>query len=204
MRDASGVVAGILLFALTIHYPGPLRILSIGGLAGAGILIGASIRHTPLLHAFGISKPDRRMLLFLIPATLLGILLGMATRHKFGLSLFPVSLGMMALVTPWIGAVEELIFRGYLQGTLLPVGRIFSILAASISHTCYKLLVILSLSSVLQFDLFFLVLWTLIGGTAFGVLRDLSRSSIPPLTAHALFDVVLYGGMWVAPVWVWS
>jgi membrane protease YdiL (CAAX protease family) len=197
-------VAGILLFALFIHHPGPLRVLAFVGLAGAGIWIGASIRHIPLLQAFGISRPSRKMFLFLIPATVLGIILGMATRHKYGLSSLPAAFGMMALVTPWIGAVEELIFRGYIQGTLLPVGRVFSILAASISHTCYKLLVIFSLSSVLQFDLFFLVLWTLIGGTAFGVLRDLSRSSIPPLTAHALFDVVLYGGMWIAPVWVWS
>ena len=204
IRDASGVLAGILLFAIFIHDPWPLRFLSFCGLAGAAILIAFSIRHTPVLHAFGILKPDRRIFLYAIPAILLGLLLGILTRHKFDLSPWPATIGSLALVAPSIGALEELVFRGYIQGQLLPAGRIFSLLYTTMAHTGYKLLVILTLSAPLQFDLFFLVLWTFLGGLAFSILRDLARSSIPPVIAHAIFDIMLYGGMSVAPVWVWS
>jgi membrane protease YdiL (CAAX protease family) len=75
---------------------------------------------------------------------------------------------------------------------------------ASTVHTCYKLLVILSLSVPLQFDFFFLVAWTFVGGILFGSLRELSGSTLPPVIAHAVFDVVLYGGLATVPVWVWT
>lgn len=199
-----GVVTGILVFAIFIHDPWPLRILSLSGLAGAAVLIAFSIRHISFLAAFGVSKPDRKLLLCMIPAIILGLLLGILTRNKFGLSLLPAAIGSVALIAPCVGALEELVFRGYIQGHLQPVGRLFSILFTSMAHTGYKLLVILSLSEPLQFNLFFLVLWTFIGGLVFGVLRDLARSSVPPVIAHAIFDVILYGGMSVAPAWVWS
>jgi len=204
IRDTVGVVTGILVFAIFIHDPWPLRILSLIGLAGAAVLIAFSIRRTSLLPAFGVSKPDRKTLLYTIPAIFLGFLLGILTRNKFGLSLLPVTIGSVALVAPCIGALEELVFRGYIQGYLQPVGRAFSIHIPSMAHTGYKLLVILSLSEPLQFNLFFLVLWTFIGGLVFGVLRDLARSSVPPVIAHTIFDVILYGGLSVAPSWVWS
>ena len=139
----------------------------------------------------------------MIPALILGVGLGWLTRATFDLTPFPESISRFAFIAPLIGATEELIFRGFIQGYLRPVGRIFSIVYTSTVHTCYKLLVILSLDIPLQFDFFFLVLWTFVGGLAFGVLREGSRSSLPSLTAHALFDIVLYGSYAVAPVWVW-
>ena len=63
----------------------------------------------------------------------------------------------MALVAPLVGAIEELIFRGYIQGQLLAGGKFFSILFASAFHTSYKLLLILTLAVPLQFDFFFLI-----------------------------------------------
>jgi membrane protease YdiL (CAAX protease family) len=204
IRDASVVLAGIILFAAFIHDPWPLRGLGLAGLAGAAVWIAWSIRHRAFLPAFGLSRPDRKILLYAIPAILLGLLLGIFTRHKFDLSTWPTTIGILALLSPCIGAGEELVFRGYMQGHLLAAGRIFSLLCASMAHTGYKIIVILSLSAPMQFDLFFLALWTFLGGLAFGVLRDLSRSSVPPVMAHAIFDIMLYGGLSAAPLWVWS
>ncbi len=62
----------------------------------------------------------------------------------------------------------------------------------------------MTLSLPLQFDLFFLVVWTLVGGLLFGLLREKSGSAFPPLIAHAMFDIVLYGGLATAPLWVWT
>jgi len=198
------VVAGILLFAGFIHSPLPLKSVAYVSLAGSGFLIGYSVRLNPLLPAFGLARIGRRSILFFIPALVLGAALGILTRYTFDLSALPVSLKSFVLTAPLVGATEELIFRGYIQGYMQSIGRLFSVIYASSVHTCYKVLVILSLSIPLQFDFFFLILWTFLGGTVFGLLKDLSRSSLPPVIAHAAFDIVLYGGLSVAPVWVWS
>ena len=204
IREVSIVVAGILLFALFIHNGWPLCLVAYSGMTGAALMIGYSTRHTPLLQTFGLSPVSTRTLLYCIPAILLGMGMGMLTRNTYDLSPLPGTVASFAFIAPFIGATEELIFRGYIQGYLRPTGRIFPVLYASTVHTSYKLLVILSLSIPLQFDLFFLVLWTFMGGLVFGTLRELAHSCIPPVIAHAIFDIVFYGAMAAAPLWVWS
>jgi membrane protease YdiL (CAAX protease family) len=204
IRDVSFSVLGILLFAAFIHQAFPLLLLAIGGLAGTGVVIAYSIRELTVPEAFGVDRFNRKVLFYSIPALLIGILMGMATRNSFDVSLFPSRITGVALVAPVVGAAEELIFRGYIQGHLRPMGRIFPVIYTSTVHTSYKLLVILSLSAPLSFDFFFLVFWTFIGGLLFGALRELSGSTVPPMIAHAVFDVVLYGGLITAPAWVWS
>lgn len=195
---------GILIFAGFIHQSFPLMLLAIGGLAGTAALIAYSIRHLTLREAFGITQINRKVLLYTLPAIVLGIILGILTRNRFELTLIPAGITGVALVAPLIGATEELIFRGYFQGQLRAFGSGFSIMSASAFHTTYKLLVILTLAMPLQFEFFFLIFWTLIVGIILGTLRELSGSTIPPMIAHAAFDILLYGGLAAAPLWVWS
>lgn len=197
-------VLGILLFAGFIHQAFPLLLLAIAGLTLAGAAIAYSIRGQAIAEAFALNRFDQKVLLYGLLAIAVGVLLAILTRNSFDISLFPVRITTVALVAPLVGAAEELIFRGYIQGHLHPIGRSFSVVYASTVHTSYKLLVILSLSIPLQFDFFFLVLWTFVGGLIFGILRELSRSTLPPMIAHAVFDVVLYGGLATSPVWVWT
>jgi membrane protease YdiL (CAAX protease family) len=204
IRDVFFSFAGILLFAGFIHHPLPLRLLAFGGLTGTAALIGFSTRNNSILESFGLSILNRRILLYILPAIALGMILGMLTRNRFELTLIPEGLAGVAVLAPLVGTTEELIFRGYIQGQLRPGGKILSILCASAFHSSYKLLLILTLSVPLHFDFFFLIIWTFIGGILFGILRELSGSTIPPVIAHALFDVMLYGGLVSAPVWVWS
>lgn len=204
IRNVSGVVTGILLFALFIHDPWPRRIIALVALTGSSVLLGYSIRNSSWLNAFGLAPMSRKILFYMIPALILGMGLGWLTRLTFDLSPFPASVSHFALIAPLIGATEELIFRGFIQGYLRPIGRIFSVVYTSAVHTCYKLLVILSLSVPLQFDFFFLVIWTFLGGVVFGALKEGAKSSVPPVIAHAMFDIILYSGYAVAPVWVWS
>ena len=195
---------GILLFAGFIHHPFPHVLIAIAGLALTAAMIVSSTRNTSIRVLFGIGRLNRKILYYTLPALALGILLGILTRRRFELTLVPAGFTGVALLAPLIGAAEELLFRGYFQGQLRNIGRLFSVLCASAFHTCYKLLVILSLAVPLQFDFFFLILWTFIGGILFGILRELSGSSFPPAIAHAAFDVMVYGGMATAPVWVWT
>ena len=203
-RNVFLAFAGILIFAGFIHQAFPLILLALGGLAGTAALIGYSTRNLPVLKTFGLDSFNRKVLLFILPAIALGTVLGILTRNRFELTLIPEGFTGVAFVAPLVGVSEELVFRGYIQGQLRPGGKIFSIVSASAMHTSYKLLLILTLAVPLQFDFFFLVFWTFVGGMLFGTLRELSQSTIPPLFAHALFDVILYGGMATAPVWVWS
>ena len=195
---------GILLFAGFIHHPFPLILIAIGGLAITAVVIGFSTRDISIWEAFGIKRLNRKVLVYTLPGFGLGLLLGILTRNRFELTLIPAGFTGVALVAPLVGAIEELVFRGYIQGHLRPVGKVFSLVTASSVHTCYKLLVILTLSLPLQFDFFFLIFWTFLGGLLIGTLRELSGSTIPSVIAHAVFDIVLYGTMVTAPIWVWS
>ena len=196
--------AGILLFAGFIHQSFPRVLAAIGGLVATAAVIGYSIRNVKFTKAFGIDRLDRKVLLYSFPGIALGIILGVLCRQRFELSLIPAGITGVAIVAPLIGTMEELVFRGYLQGQLRIVGKGFSVITASAFHTSYKLLVILTLSMPLQFDFFYLIIWTFVGGILNGILRELSESTIPPVLAHAIFDIVLYGGLATAPVWVWS
>jgi len=204
IRDVLLSFLGILLFAGFIHQALPLLLIAIGGLAGTALVIGYSTKHINFFEAFGFKSLNQKVLLYIIPAIVLGLVMGILTRNRFELTLIPAGITGVAFVAPLVGAMEEMVFRGYFQEQLRPIGTGFSILTASALHTSYKLLVILSLAIPLQFDFFFLIFWTFIGGLLFGILRELSRSSIPPVIAHAVFDIVLYGGLVAAPVWVWS
>jgi membrane protease YdiL (CAAX protease family) len=204
IRDVLLSFTGILLFAGFIHQPFPLLLLAIGGLACTAVVIGFSIRHLTVLEAFGLNRLNQKILLYVLPAIVLGLVLGILTRSRFELTLIPVGFTSVAIVAPLVGSFEELVFRGYIQGQLRAVGKIFSIITASALHTTYKLLVILTLAVPLQFDFFFLIFWTFVGGVLIGTLRELSGNTIPPVIAHAVFDIVLYGELVSAPVWVWS
>ena len=200
----STAVLGILIFAAFIHRDFPLLLLAIAGMTLAGAAIAYSIRGQAIAEAFAVDRFHSKMLLFCLLALPVGVLLGMLTRNTFDISLFPARITMVAMVAPLVGAFEELIFRGYIQGHLRPIGRYFSVVYASAVHTSYKLLVILTLSVPLQFDFFFLVFWTFVGGLLFGTLRELSQSTLPAMVAHAVFDVVVYGGLATMPFWVWT
>lgn len=204
IRDVFLSFAGILLFAGFIHHPFPVKLAAFGGLLGTAAVLGLATRKLTIPELFGIQRINGKILLYIIPAIILGLLLGMLTRNRFEMSIIPEGITRVAIIAPLVGAMEELVFRGYIQWQIRPSGKILSIFCTSAFHTCYKLLVILSLTVPLQFDFFFLISWTFIGGTLFGILRELSESSIPPVLAHAIFDILLYGGLATAPMWVWS
>lgn len=204
IRDVFIAFAAILIFAGFIHHRFPLRLIAFAGLAGTAAMIGLASRNKSLLKSFGLSAWNRKVLLYVLPGMALGLVLGILTRNRFELPLLPEGYTGVALVAPLIGAFEELVFRGYFQGQLRSGGKFFSIAFASAFHTCYKLLLILTLAVPLQFDFFFLIFWTYVGGMLFGTLRELSGNTIPPAIAHAVFDVILYGGLATSPAWVWT
>jgi hypothetical protein len=50
----------------------------------------------------------------------------------------------------------------------------------------------------------FAIVACLIGGVIAGLLRQSSGSAIPPMAAHAAFDLIVYGALARSPWWVWG
>ena len=202
--EALIVVIGISIFGWLIHNNGPGRFIAFMVLFLSSITIVFISRHENPLLLFGITRIRNRKLMYLLISLILGISLGVITRKAFDLSLLPVKLSRVALLVPFIGITEELIFRGFIQGHVRSSGRIFSMLFATTAHTLYKALVISSLSDPAHFSIQALLLWTFIGGLLISLLKEFSGSVIPSAIAHGCFDIILYGGFVMIPFWVWG
>jgi membrane protease YdiL (CAAX protease family) len=202
--NATLVLAGILVFACFIHDSLPAKLLAFGGLLVCALTIVTGSGQDAFLKILGLGELSLKGLLFTGAGMLLGTAFALFTRLHFHLSPFPGSLSLVAVVASLTGATEELVFRGYIQGRLNRVHPFFALGYAAIAHTAYKLLVIYSLGRPGEFDFLFLTRWTLLGGLVFGFLRYFSKRIYPPLAAHVLFDVLVYGGSVVLPFWVWS
>jgi membrane protease YdiL (CAAX protease family) len=124
-------------------------------------------------------------------------------RWHLDISLFPKSLHLFVIVAALIGCVEELVFRGFIQEYVRSINGPFSVLFSTLSHTGYKCCLFLSPLITANIDVGFLALWTFIAGLLFGTIRHLSKSLLPSLTAHILFDILVYAEFISAPWWVW-
>ncbi len=199
------VITGICIFGAFIHADSWRRIISFSGLALAATTISLSVRDIKsLLNVFGIVPCTRKAIYHSMGGILFGLLLGVGYNLIKADCYFPHKLTIFALTAPLIGITEELVFRGFVQSAAAPAGALFSILLASSGHTAYKFFVIWTLPAGLSTDIPSLVVLTFVVGLIFGMMRKVSGSVIPPAVAHALFDVIVYGGASLVPVWIWS
>jgi membrane protease YdiL (CAAX protease family) len=143
------------------------------------------------------------IILFCTGGFLLGFLLAIIYRWHLGISLFPESIHLFVIVAALIGCIEELVFRGSIQDYVKNINAPFSILFSTISHTGYKCCLFLSPIIATNIDIGFLALWTFLAGIVFGTIKHYSKSIMPSLIAHALFDILVYAEYVNAPWWVW-
>ena len=199
------VIGGMCIFGLFIHENSWWRIVSFAGLALVAVVVSLSVRDfKSLLLVFGFGQFTRKVINYSVAGIIFGMFLGLAYNFIKADSLLPVTLTKFALIAPLIGIMEELVFRGFLQSRSLSSGPLASVILAASGHTLYKYLVIRTVSVDLNTNIFFLVILTFLVGVVFGIMREASRSVIPPALAHAIFDIIVYGGASLAPVWIWS
>ena len=213
LLEALLAAAGMVLFALFVRSGLPWSLVSDLGLAMAALAVLLSLRRERTMAGLlGLVPFGRRAALMGLLGAALGIGLGLLFRWKFGLHWFPGALRPFAPVAAAIGGVEELLYRGYLQGRLNRINGVLGVIGAAAAHTAYKtalfLLPALSLSNgppaAAHVDWRVLVFWTFLGGLFFGALRQVARNVAPALAAHVAFDVVVYGELARAPWWVWN
>ncbi len=112
----------------------------------------------------------------------LGFGFGLLFRWKFGLHWFPGALGRFAPVAAAIGGVEELLYRGYVQGRLNRINGVLGVVGAAAAHTAYKI------------ALFLLPALSLSSGLPAGVLVDWLRPGVLDVFRRAALRRVEAGG----------
>ena len=192
---------GLGVFSFFIHFSFPYRLLSFAGLILTAFFM--SRQWSNFKKTLFTKKFTFRNAFAILVAIIFGALIAFLYRNSLRIPLLLNSLHIFAVIAALIGIFEEIVFRGFIQGRLKEVNIIFSIFFGSFSHTVYKCCLFLSPVMLGKIDIFFLAFWTFSCGLLFGVLKQYSRSTIPPAIAHALFDILVYGQCLSAPWWVW-
>jgi len=156
------------------------------------------------LRVFGFIRINKKVVAYSITGLVLGCLLAILNNFLREEYLLPPLLTWFAFIAPIIGITEELVFRGYVQSKLASMGAILSIVFASAGHTLYKFIVVSTVPGGIPVNYASLIILTFAVGMVFGLFRYRSGSILPAVLAHAVFDIVIYGGESVAPVWVWG
>jgi len=197
--------AGMCLFALFVHSRLPLGVLSAVGLLAAAIALGRCILTEPAPAAIlGLGPLSPKATAFGAPGAVVGLGLGLIFRGQYGWPLLPGTLTWFAFPAALIGATEELLYRGYVQGRVRGLGMAGAVVLAAACHTAYKSALFALPPEPAGVTFWVLATITFLGGLGFGALRELSGGVYSPLLAHACFDIIVYGGRTQAPWWVWS
>jgi membrane protease YdiL (CAAX protease family) len=206
VSEALAVAAGLAGFALCSHQGLPWIIAGATGFLLAASTLGWSLVRVPRPAALlGFASCSRRIAFFTAGGCVLGLGLGGLHRWRLGLPLAPVGgLEAFAALACLIGATEELVYRGWLQGRLRELGWPVAVLGAAVAHAGYKTLLFAWPGETAPVNLLVIGFWTVTGGVFFGWLREFSGSLLPPLFAHAVFDLMTYGAVARAPWWVWT
>jgi len=208
-RDArcflpTAAAIGLCIFGLFAHCGMSLVPLSALGLAVAAVAIGRDIAaaNSPA-SLLGLAYTKHSTAAFVAVGLVVGGLLAVAYRWRLGWT--PTGqVRPFALLAILIGSTEELVYRGYIQGQLAPLGPARAVVLASLAHALYKCTLFVFSPAGVRTGVVFLAVCTFLGGLLFGSLRHFSKSATPPVVAHAVFDLIAYGDRAQAPWWVWS
>ncbi|NIS60153.1 MAG: CPBP family intramembrane metalloprotease, partial [Proteobacteria bacterium] len=203
--EAAVASAGMGLFGLSVHSGLPWILLSGVGLLATTLAIAHSFRAGgSLTEIFALLPLSRKGAFYLGLGCAVGSAFGIFFRVYQDVGTLPTELGRFVFVAAAIGAAEEVLFRGYVQGGVRRLGSMAGVTLTAAAHTLYKLALFALPPEGIVIDYEFLAIWTFIGGVIFGGLREFSDSVLPPLCGHVSFDIVVYGQRAHAPWWVWS
>jgi membrane protease YdiL (CAAX protease family) len=206
--DASGVAVAMVVFALLAHRGLPW--VAVGGVAlvAAAALIADSLRGAPWPPALPEPPALRsRVVPAAAVAIVLGAIGGILQRQHAGV--VPETAGgphLFVALACLIGVTEELVYRGWMLGRLSKLGWPAAVAGAALAHAAYKTALFAwpPPSAGAGLDLAAIAAWTLGGGLVLGILRVTSRSVLPAVLAHAVFDAVVYSAFAAPPWWVWG
>ncbi len=194
----------LMVFSFFIHYKLPFLLISLLALFVPAFFFSRNMQSISDLRKITLGSGSIKItILFSIAGIFLGMLFAILYRWHLEISLFPKSIHFFVLAAALIGSTEELVFRGFIQDYVKNINAPFSIFFSTISHTCYKCCLFLSPMVTTDINIGFLTFWTIIAGIFSGTIKHTSKSLLPSLTAHAIFDILVYAEYVHAPWWVW-
>lgn len=194
----------LILFSFFIQAGLPLKIIAIISLIVPAHFIGKNTTTlTGIRKITGENASIKSIIFYTAIGLTVGLILVLFYRWHLNLTLLPVKFRSFIFAAALIGCMEELVFRGYLQGLMKESHPAFSILFSSAAHTLYKCSLFISPFSTAPVNIGFLAFWTFVIGLIYGIIRHRSGSIIPSMASHTLFDILVYGELISAPWWVW-
>jgi membrane protease YdiL (CAAX protease family) len=191
-------------FAFLVIYPFPLKAAAFIPLVAAAFIMSRNINWALVSRKLLFQNAlTPGMLVYNLVGLQMGIAGAMYYRGSFGMPVIPEVFRSFTLVAVGIGITEELVFRGFIQGRLSKISPAFAIVFAAFAHASYK--VFLFLSPAAQHLPSITLFFTLTFGALvlIGLLRYFSKSVLPAIMVHAVFDLLVYAENLQAPWWVW-
>jgi membrane protease YdiL (CAAX protease family) len=191
------------IFSLFINFDFPIKTIALFALVMAGFWMNAIHRTIPE----SVFSPSlwrfKKSLNWILIATILSLVLAIYSRIEDGLPAIPSKIGGFVIVAVLIGFVEEVVFRGFVQGGAQQWNQTGAIVLASLSHAGYKALLFVFPLQHLNNSALELFGYTFLAGLVLGYSRHITGSLWPAILAHCFFDFWLYMEQSSAPWWVW-
>ena len=139
----------------------------------------------------------------LMLSIILSVALATWYRISEQMTLVPFSIHWFVLLSVLIGATEELIFRGVIQGEAGRWHATGAVYLSALAFGGYKALLFILPSPENETNVFNLFIITFFAGILLGYARKNSGSVWPCLIAHGIFDLLVYMETAKPPWWVW-
>ena len=198
------VLTGALwFFSLFIYFDFPIKAIALFALVMAGFWMNAIHRDIPRSVFSRSLWRFKKSINWILFATILTFILAFFSRIDDGLPAMPTKIGGFVIVAVLIGFVEEVVFRGFVQGGAQQWNQKGAIVLASVSHAGYKGLLFVFPLQHLNNSALELFGYTFLAGLILGYSRYITGSLWPAIVAHCFFDFWLYMELPSAPWWVW-
>jgi membrane protease YdiL (CAAX protease family) len=194
----------IIVFAYLISYPFPLKAVAFIPLIMVAFIISRDI-DSPMA-SFKLLFRDIfsvKMLIYIVIGLELGLAAAIYYRGSSGMPILPAVIKPFVLIAVSIGIIEELVFRGFIQGQISKINTGFAVVFAALAHASYKACLFISPVAIHQEHIVAFFIWSFAAYIALGVLKHYSKSMVPVMLAHAIFDFIVYAEVLQAPWWVW-
>ncbi len=172
VRDALLCSAGLVLFGYFISYPLPVKLVAFIPLALSGFIIS---RQPALLtrSASDLFKGNAtaQLILYSFAGLLMGLAAAFYYRGSYSMPLVPAFFRGFVIIAVCIGMMEELVFRGFIQGLLQKWHAGLGIGIAALAHACYKAALFLSPAAEGSHPLYLFFTWSLCAFVLLGLLR---------------------------------
>lgn len=201
LGDAVLCSLALAVFAFCINFTFPLKIFAFIALALAAFIISRNKNEFIIPTVKYIFNPW--VIVYCIIGLQMGIAGAMYYRGSFGMPVLPLAIRSFVWVAVCIGITEELVFRGFIQGLLSKLHPGFAIVFAALAHATYKACLFISPAADYHYSIMLFYTWSFGAFILIGILRHYSKSILPAIIIHAVFDFLVYAESINAPWWVW-